>query len=460
MKKILCIGAGYVGGPTMAVIADRCPQYTVTVVDINEKRIAAWNSDDLPIYEPGLDEVVKRCRGKNLFYSTDIAKGIKEADIIFVSVNTPTKTFGTGAGRAAALQYLEKTARSIIEHADSDKIVVEKSTLPVRTAQAMSRILHSNTRGLKFQIISNPEFLAEGTAINDLMNPDRVLIGGLETEDGQKAIEEVAAIYANWVPRERIITTNLWSSELTKLVSNALLAQRVSSVNSISALCEKTEANINEVTAAAGKDTRIGAKFLKASIGFGGSCFKKDILNLVYLCRYYNLPEVADYWESVVKINDYQATRFVRNILQAMFNTVADKRIAILGFAFKANTGDTRESPAISVCKQLLEEHAALAIYDPKAMENAKLDLADEQGNIEFCNSAEDAVRGAHGIVIATEWQEFTDLDFEALFNSMQKPAFIFDGRNILPHQKLFEIGFDVYSIGQKPLTHFQGIVV
>ena len=459
-KQILCIGAGYVGGPTMAVIADRCPDYVVTVVDINEQRIAAWNSDQLPIYEPGLDEIVFRCRGKNLFYSTDIPTGIRNADIIFVSVNTPTKTFGAGEGHAANLQFVEKTARSILEYSESNKIIVEKSTLPVRTAQTIQRILHSNNKGLKFQVVSNPEFLAEGTAVSDLNNPDRVLIGGMETEEGRQAVEEIISIYANWVPKEKIITTNLWSSELTKLVSNAMLAQRISSVNSISALCEKTEANVNEVAAAAGLDSRIGSKFLRASLGFGGSCFKKDILNLVYLCRYYNLPEVADYWESVVKINDYQATRFVRNILQAMFNTVADKRIAILGFAFKANTGDTRESPAISVCKQLLEEHAALAIYDPKAMENAKLDLANEQGNIEFCNSAEDAVRGAHGIVIATEWQEFADLDFEALFNSMQKPAFIFDGRNILPHQKLFDIGFDVYSIGQKPLTHFQGIVV
>lgn len=458
-KQILCIGAGYVGGPTMAVIADRCPDYVVTVVDINEQRIAAWNSDQLPIYEPGLDEIVFRCRGRNLFYSTDIPNGIRNADIIFVSVNTPTKTFGAGEGHAANLQFVEKTARSILEHSQSDKIVVEKSTLPVRTAETIQRILHSNDKGLKFQIVSNPEFLAEGTAISDLNNPDRVLIGGMEDEEGRKAVEEIASIYTNWVPREKIITTNLWSSELTKLVSNAMLAQRISSVNSISALCEKTEANVNEVAEAAGLDSRIGPKFLRASLGFGGSCFKKDILNLVYLCRYYNLPEVADYWESVVKINEYQATRFVRNILQAMFNTVADKRIAILGFAFKANTGDTRESPAISVCKQLLEEHAALAIYDPKAMANAKLDLANENGKIEFCSSAEDAVRGAHGIVIATEWQEFTQLDYEKLFQSMQKPAFIFDGRNILPHKKLFDIGFDVYSIGQKPLTHFQGIV-
>lgn len=454
-KKILCIGAGYVGGPTMAVIADRCPQYQITVVDLNEKRIAAWNSAELPIYEPGLEEVVARCRNRNLFYSTDIPKGIREADIIFVSVNTPTKTFGCGAGRAADLQYLEKTARAIVEYADEGKIVVEKSTLPVRTAQAMSRILHSNSKGLKFQIISNPEFLAEGTAINDLENPDRVLIGGLETPEGQRAIEEVVAIYANWVPRERIITTNLWSSELTKLVSNALLAQRVSSVNSISALCEKTEANINEVTAAAGRDSRIGAKFLKASIGFGGSCFKKDILNLVYLCGYYGLPEVAEYWEQVVRMNDYQARRFVGNMLAAMFNTVADKKIAILGFAFKANTGDTRESPAIAVCCQLLEEHARLRIHDPKALGNARLDLEDAGGDISYCEDPYDAVKGAHAIALLTEWDSFRKLDFRRIYDLMEKPAFLFDGRNLLDHRKLYEIGFNVYPIGQKALTHF-----
>ena len=353
-KNILCIGAGYVGGPTMAVIADHCPECRVTVVDINPERIAAWNSADLPIYEPGLEEVVLRCRGRNLFYSTDIAQGIREADIIFVSVNTPTKTFGAGAGKASDLQYLEKTARSIVEHAETDKIVVEKSTLPVRTAQALSRVLHANGKGLKFRIVSNPEFLAEGTAIRDLNEPDRVLIGGTEDAAGQAAVEEIAALYAHWVPRERIITTNLWSSELTKLVANAMLAQRISSVNSISALCEKTDADIDEVTHAAGRDSRIGPKFLKAGIGFGGSCFKKDILNLVYLCEHYGLPEVARYWEGVVRINDYQARRFVENMLSAMFNTVADKKIAVLGFAFKANTGDTRESPAIAVCRELV----------------------------------------------------------------------------------------------------------
>ncbi len=451
MKRILCIGAGYVGGPTMAVIADQCPDLTVTVVDINAQRIAAWNSDKLPIYEPGLEAVVRRCRGRNLFYSTDIPGAIKAADIIFVSVNTPTKTFGAGAGKAADLQYLEKTARSILEHADSDKIVVEKSTLPVRTAQALSRVLHSNTRGLKFRIVSNPEFLAEGTAIEDLLHPDRVLIGGME----ESAIEEVAQIYAHWVPRERIITTNLWSSELTKLVSNALLAQRISSVNSISALCEKTGANIDEVTRAAGRDSRIGPKFLKAGIGFGGSCFKKDILNLVYLCEHYGLPEVAAYWEQVVRMNDFQARRFVGTMLSAMFNTVADKKIAILGFAFKADTGDTRESPAIAVCRQLLEERARIRIHDPQALDNARIDLKDAAGDITYCEDPYEAVAGAHALVIMTDWKNFRDLDYERIFERMEKPAFLFDGRNLLDPEKLFRIGFHVYPIGQKPLTHF-----
>lgn len=457
MKHILCIGAGYVGGPTMAVIADKCPDIIVTVVDINEKRIAAWNSEALPIYEPGLDAVVKRCRNRNLFYSTDIPAAIKAADIIFVSVNTPTKTFGAGAGKAADLQYLENTARSIVEHADSDKIVVEKSTLPVRTAEALSRVLHSNTKGLRFQIISNPEFLAEGTAVADLNCPDRVLIGGMETPEGRAALEEVAAIYARWVPKEKIITTNLWSSELTKLVSNALLAQRVSSINSISALCEKTGANIVEVASAAGRDSRIGAKFLKASVGFGGSCFKKDILNLVYLCEYYGLPEVAAYWEQVVKMNDFQAARFVRNMVSAMFNTVAGKKIAVFGFAFKADTGDTRESPAIAVCNRLLEERAKLAIHDPQALRNAELELAAAPaGAVEFCDCPYEAAAGAHAIALMTDWQSFQGLDFERIFASMEKPAFLFDGRNIFDHEKLFEIGFNVYPIGKSARTHFQ----
>ena len=361
-QNILCIGAGYVGGPTMAMIAHKCPQYRVTIVDINPERIAQWNSDRLPIYEPGLDEIVKAARGRNLFFSTDIEKGIRESDIIFVSVNTPTKTFGVGAGMAADLQYWEKTARQILESATSDKIVVEKSTLPVRTAQAMERILFSTNSGVRFEVLSNPEFLAEGTAVQDLEQPDRVLIGSRQTESGLKARSILAEIYANWVPKERILTTDIWSSELSKLVANAFLAQRISSINAISVLCEKTEADVSQVAKAVGMDARIGPKFLNASVGFGGSCFKKDILNLVYICQYYGLNEVAKYWQSVIEINEYQKAHFVMTMLSAMFNTLSGKRICLFGFAFKADTGDTRESPAIHIAMRLIEEQAELVI--------------------------------------------------------------------------------------------------
>lgn len=454
MANILCIGAGYVGGPTMSVIAKNCPEHRVTVVDINEERINAWQSDNLPIYEPGLDEVVKAARGRNLFFSTDVNRHIAEADIIFVSVNTPTKTFGQGAGKAADLQYWEKTARQILEHSDRAKIVVEKSTLPVRTAAAMERILNSN--GIRFDVLSNPEFLAEGTAIDDMNNPDRVLIGGRETPSGQKAVQALVDIYAHWVPRERIITTNLWSSELSKLVANAFLAQRVSSINAIANLCEKTEADVNEVAYAIGLDSRIGSRFLRASVGFGGSCFKKDILNLVYLCEYYNLPEVAAYWEQVVTMNEYQQLRFVSRMVSSMFNTVAGKRIALFGVAFKANTGDTRESPALNVCRTLLEEHANVVLTDPYALDNARqYDLVDVADRIEFEPDVYEAAKGAHAIAIMTEWDQYAKLDYEKIFKSMVKPAFIFDGRNILNHRELHQMGFNVYAIGKPPLTNF-----
>ena len=453
-KTILCIGAGYVGGPTMAVIADKCPDYKVIVVDKNAARIAAWNSDNLPIYEPGLDDVVKRARGRNLFFNTDVEAGIREADLIFVSVNTPTKMFGTGAGKAADLQFWEKTARDIVEYSTRDKVVIEKSTLPVRTAEAMQRILLSNNKGLHFEVISNPEFMAEGTAIGDLQNPDRVLIGGMETPAGQQALQAIVDIYSHWVSRDRILTTNLWSSELSKLVSNAMLAQRISSVNSISALCEKTDANILEVSNAMGRDSRIGSKFLRASVGFGGSCFKKDILNLVYLCEFYGLPEVAAYWEQVVHMNEFQEKRFVSKILNSMFNTVAGKRIALFGFAFKGDTGDTRESPAIYISKLLLDEHAELAIYDPKALDNAKMELTGVDGKIDYVDDPLVAVKGAHAIAILTEWKEFTTYDYRKIYDLMEKPAFIFDGRNLVNHKELFEIGFNVYPLGQKALTH------
>ena len=452
-KKILCIGAGYVGAPSMAMIACKCPDYKVTVVDINHQRIDAWNSDQLPVYEPGLDEIVRKTRGRNLFFTKDIDNQIKENDIIFVSVNTPTKTFGTGAGMAADLQYWEKTARQILENSESSKIVIEKSTLPVKTALAMERILASGKGKITFEVLSNPEFMAEGTAISDLENPDRVLIGSRETKPGLKARAELVEIYARWVSPERIITSNIWSSELSKLVANAFLAQRVSSINTISALCEKADADISEVARAVGMDSRIGSKFLKAGIGFGGSCFKKDILNLVYLCNYYGLPEVANYWESVVKINEYQQERFIQTVLQSMFNTLAGKKICVLGFAFKADTGDTRESPAIYITRKLLAEHAQVVISDPKALGNAAIDLAEEAGEISYIEDPYRAAVGCHALVIMTDWDLYRKLNYRKIFKSMIKPAFIFDGRNIVDHQKCFEIGFNVFPIGKPALT-------
>ena len=455
-KNLLCIGAGYVGGPTMAMIAHKCPQYKVTVVDVVQEKINAWQTDDLPIYEPGLLELVKSARGKNLFFSTDIDKGIKEADIIFISVNTPTKTFGEGAGKSADLQYWEKTARDILRASESDKIIVERSTLPVKTAIAMERILSLNDKGLKFEVVSNPEFLAEGTAIKDLEKPDRVLIGSKETDSGIKARNEIVDIYANWIPRDHLITSNLMSSELSKLVANSFLAQRISSINSISALCEKVDADVEEVANAIGKDTRIGDKFLNASVGFGGSCFKKDILNLVYLCETFGLYEVADYWESIVKINEYQNSRFVQTMNKAMFNTMANKRIALFGFAFKANTSDTRETAALYVTQKLMKEKAHVVISDPKAIKNAMKDLIDYGSDIEYEEDPYKAAKGAHAIALMTEWDIYKTLDYGKIHKEMEKPAFIFDGRNLLDHSKLFETGFEVYPLGKPPLVHFK----
>jgi UDPglucose 6-dehydrogenase len=452
-KNILCIGAGYVGGPTMAVIARHCPEYRVVVVDISHERITQWNSGNLPIYEPGLAEIVSEAIGKNLFFSTDIDNHIDKADIIFVSVNTPTKTFGLGAGKAADLQFWEKTARQILKSSSTGKIVVEKSTLPVRTAAAIGRILDSNDRGVHFEVVSNPEFLAEGSAVRDLENPDRVLIGARQTQSGQAALQEIVEIYRHWVPEEKIVTSNVWSSELSKLVANAFLAQRVSSINTISALCEKTNADIEEVARAVGMDSRIGSKFLKAGVGFGGSCFKKDILNLTYIAENYGLFEVARYWEQVVQINSYQQKRFVNLIINNMFNTVAGKKIAVFGFSFKADTGDIRESPAICVCQSLLEERAVLAIHDPKALEGANQELADYIGQFTLESDPYQAALGAHAIVITTDWAEFITLDYERIFDAMEKPAFIFDGRNLLDHQKLYEFGFSVHRIGRPSLS-------
>jgi UDPglucose 6-dehydrogenase len=437
----------------MVMIASKCPDYKVTVVDINVSRINAWNSDQLPVYEPGLDAIVKKTRGRNLFFSADVEKQIQENDIIFVCVNTPTKTFGAGAGMAADLQYWEKTARQILENSQSSKIVIEKSTLPIKTAQAMERILASGNGDVTFDVLSNPEFMAEGTAVSDLENPDRVLIGSRETQSGLAARAELVKIYSHWVSPEKIITSNIWSAELSKLVANAFLAQRVSSINAISALCEKTDADISEVARAVGTDSRIGSKFLKAGIGFGGSCFKKDILNLVYLCHFYGLPEVAAYWESVVKINEYQQERFIANVLQSMFNTLAGKKICVLGFAFKADTGDTRESPAINITRKLLAEHAEVVITDPKALTNAAMDLAQDAGKIRYVEDPYQAAAGCHALVIMTDWDLYRNLDYRKIYKSMVKPAFIFDGRNIVDQRKCFEIGFNVFPIGKPALS-------
>lgn len=453
----------------MAVIAYKCPEIEVVVVDISTARIDAWNSDRLPIYEPGLDDVVEGCRGRNLFFSTDIEKHVADSDIIFVSVNTPTKTRGLGAGKAADLTYWESAARMIADVSKSDKIVVEKSTVPVKTAEAIEKILTHNSKGVNFQILSNPEFLAEGTAIADLFSPDRVLIGGRETVEGRKAVETLKSVYANWVPEDRIITTNLWSAELSKLAANAFLAQRISSVNAMSALCEATGANISEVAYAVGKDSRIGSKFLNASVGFGGSCFQKDILNLIYICECNGLTEVSDYWKQVIKINDYQKSRFVNRIVSSMFNTVSGKKIAVLGFAFKKDTGDTRETPAIDVCKGLIGDRAQINIYDPQVTEDQiQRDLAMNKFDwdhplhlqpmsptavkqVRVCWDVYEATKDAHGVCILTEWDEFKKLDFQKIYNNMQKPAFVFDGRNVVDAEKLRKIGFIVYMIG-KPL--------
>ena len=451
--KICCIGAGYVGGPTMAMIAKQCPQVEVTVVDINATRIAAWNSDKLPVFEPGLDEVVEEARGRNLHFSTDIDSAIEKADMIFISVNTPTKTYGVGAGKSSDLVYVENCARKIVEVAKSDKIIVEKSTMPVRTAESIRAILSSNGNGVKFEVLSNPEFLAEGTAVEDLGNPDRVLIGGDEvTEQGRRAMDLLAGIYESWVPKDRVIRTSLWSAELSKLTANAFLAQRISSINAISELCEVTGADVSEVAHAIGKDDRIGPRFLNASVGFGGSCFHKDVLNLVYLCEHYGLTEVAAYWEQVVLMNEHQKSRVSEKIVKKMFNTVSGKKIAILGFAFKKDTNDTRESPAITICKNLLEEQAELVIYDPQVAlgqiyQDLGVDETDER--VKVSGDIYTAAEAAHAIVILTEWDEFKSVDYKTLYDSMLKPAFIFDGRRVLAVKGLEEIGFDVYSIGK-----------
>lgn len=460
ITKICCIGAGYVGGPTMAVIAQKCPNIKVTVVDLNEARIAAWNDKDtnnIPIYEPGLSEVVAEARGRNLFFSTDIEKAIDEAEMIFISVNTPTKTYGAGKGMAADLKYIELCARQIAKVSKSDKIVVEKSTLPVRTAEAIKSILDNTGNGVRFQILSNPEFLAEGTAVQDLLNPDRILIGGDTTEEGQNAISSLVEVYANWVDKEKILTTNLWSSELSKLTANAFLAQRVSSINALSELCEKTGADVNEVAKAIGMDSRIGSKFLKASVGFGGSCFQKDILNLVYIAKAYGLHEVADYWEQVIIMNDHQKRRFAQKIVSTLYNTVSGKKIAFLGWAFKKDTNDTRESAAIYVADDLINEQAELSVFDPKVSEGQILsdlnylnsrDSEQNRSQVTVLDNPYETCEKAHAIAVLTEWDEFRNYDWKKIYDNMQKPAFVFDGRNILDAKQLTEIGFIYKGIG------------
>nr|SVE74096.1 EOG090X03RJ [Daphnia barbata] len=460
VHKICCIGAGYVGGPTCSVLALKCPDIQVTVVDRNELRIKQWNSEKLPIYEPGLEEIVQQCRGKNLFFSTDMVPALKEADLIFVSVNTPTKTFGLGKGRAADLKFVESCARLIAEVCDTSKIIVEKSTVPVRSAASIINVLKANAKGgVSYQVLSNPEFLAEGTAVNDLTNPDRVLIGGEPSEEGQKAISALSWVYQHWVPSEKIIKMNTWSSELSKLAANAFLAQRISSINAISAVCEATGADVSEVAKAIGLDSRLGPKFLQASVGWGGSCFQKDILNLVYISESLNLTAVAAYWQQVIDMNEYQKSRFGERIVQAMFNTITDKHIAILGFAFKKNTGDTRESPAIHVAKHLLDEGAYLHIFDPK-VEKAQilldLDHSDEGKGVIIHGDPYEAAKDTHALVICTEWDQFITYDYQRIYNSMLKPAFLFDGRKILDHSALVKIGFHVDTIGKRHGQSFQ----
>ncbi len=461
IKNICCIGAGYVGGPTMAVIAQKNPNIKVTVVDLNVQRISDWNNDDLeklPIFEPGLANVIREARGKNLFFSTDVDSAIMDADMIFISVNTPTKTFGIGKGMASDLKYVELCARQIARVAKNDKIVVEKSTLPVKTAEAIQNILDSTGNGVNFQILSNPEFLAEGTAMRDLAVPDRVLIGGdISTDKGQQAIDALVNIYSSWVPKKNILTTNLWSSELSKLSANAFLAQRVSSINSLSELCEKTGANVNEVSNAIGMDSRIGSKFLQTSVGFGGSCFQKDILNLVYIAKSFGLDEVADYWHQVILINNHQRERFAKNIINTLYRTINGKTIAFLGWAFKKDTNDTRESAAIYVADLLIEEQANIKVYDPKVSFNQiqsdlnYLNTRTEKENANFLQQENDpylAVKGVHAIAVLTEWDEFKSYDWKRIYNNMLKPAFLFDGRNILDRDELEKIGFIYKGIG------------
>tara|TARA_X000000950_G_C13911704_1_gene659242 strand:- start:673 stop:2094 length:1422 start_codon:yes stop_codon:yes gene_type:complete len=470
IKNICCIGAGYVGGPTMSVFALKCPDINFIVVDISEEKINAWNNYDLkklPVYEPGLKEIIAQTRNKNLFFSTDIDEAIKKSEMIFMSVNTPTKTKGEGKGMAADLRFVESCAKRIGEVSNKNKIVVEKSTLPVRTAEKIKEVLntHNSDKKIKFEILSNPEFLAEGTAINDLLKPDRVLIGGDNSGSGKEATQLLVELYKKWIPKEKILTTNIWSSELSKLVSNAFLAQRVSSINSISAICEKTGANIEEVSKAVGMDSRIGSKFLTSSIGFGGSCFKKDILNLVYISEYYGLKKVANYWQQVIDINNYQTNRVFDKVCDALnLRSQIKRSICILGWAFKKNTNDSRESASIYLTKQLLEIGVQVNVYDPMVKKNKifndietvfnthnsdNLETNLKSVNLNVLNSAYAASKNSSAIIICTEWDEFKTLDWTSIYDSMEKPSWVFDGRNIIDDYKLLKLGFKTFKIGK-----------
>jgi len=465
LKKICCIGAGYVGGPTMAVIADNCPEMKVTLVDLNVERINNWNDEDLkklPVYEPGLKELIKKNRNKNLFFTTNIKDSVSEADIIFISVNTPTKTKGLGAGYASDLKWVESSARTVAEYASGHTIIVEKSTVPVRTAELIKRILSSCINDSEkhatrtFSVLSSPEFLAEGTAIKDLENPDRVLIGG----EDENAIKQLSSLYQRWIPENKIFITNLWSSELSKLTANAFLAQRISSINAISSLCEPTGADISEVSKAIGADSRIGEKFLNAGPGFGGSCFQKDVLNMIYLCRYYGLAEVADYWEQVILLNEWQKKRISKLIVETFFGTVSSKKLTLLGFAFKPNTNDTRESPAITIAKELLENGADLCIHDPQVSESQiskmlhldnsnKTKKSIEGGSWSYSNNLELAFRDADAIIILTEWEEYFNINWQMMSLLMRRPSWIFDTRGIIEYKNLKGTNLNFWKIGK-----------
>ena len=467
IKNICCIGAGYVGGPTMAVIAYKCKNIRVNVVDSNQQRIDAWNDEDLkklPIFEPGLDKIISETRNKNLFFSTNVEKNISKADLIFISVNTPTKNKGLGAGKASDLRWVEICARQVEKYSVGHTIVVEKSTLPVRTAEVIQKILDKSqdefaktATSKTFDILSNPEFLSEGNAIKDLLEPDRILIGGRDKEP----INQLSEIYENWVPKDKILLTNVWSSELAKLASNAFLAQRISSINSISAICEKTGADIQQVSKAIGTDLRIGSKFLNSGPGFGGSCFKKDILNLVYLSEYFGLPEVSQYWMGVVSINQWQRRRIFELIVSKLFGTITGKKIGILGFAFKANTNDTRDSSAIQICKDLLNEGSHLIIYDPKVTKaqieedlSYKYENFDEinhfeKNSLKVVNNIYDVFNNTDCVVVMTEWSDFYDIDWNLASKNMRKPGWVFDTRNILDHSKVKKSGLNLWVVGK-----------